>query len=356
MSHLYRRPKKNGTYWLAFYKDGKLHRESQHTKDLSAARYLQNKKDRELIEGKNTAPNQGNLCQPILEGYLSHYEHRRTKTANDKSKHEVEDFLTWGNIKTFEQITEKKFQEYLNHKINDKHIKQLTLNRYIASIKAWLSYCIKLRYIFFNPLSNVKKFRVLYNPKRFFSVDEIKAVLKASQKKELYIDKKPTLYPAIATGIYGGPRPEELFTLEWPNFDFKRNQITIKNKEGFTIKTRKFRVIPLHDKLKKILIPLRKESGLCFDTTNRRRIFKRILKEANADMITAGLLPEGSTALIKDVNWYTLRHTFGSHAAMAGVPLPTLAAWMGHSSITTTMIYAHLSPGHHKTEIDKVKF
>jgi integrase len=337
MSHLYRR---NQVYWLAFYQNNKLIRESLRTKDISAAKYLQNKKDRELIEGKHTAPNQNNLCQPILEEYLSHYEHRRTKMANEKAKHEIEDFLDWAKIKTFEQITEKKFQEYLNYKINDKHIKQLTLNRYIASIKAWLAYCIKLRYIFFNPLSNVKKFRTLYNPKRFLSKIEIKSILSAAKNHKLYIDKNPCLYPVIATGIYSGVRPKELFTLEWQDIDFTRGQITVKNKEGFIIKTKRFRVIPLHSRLKIILKSFRKEKGSCFDTTNKRRIFDRILGEAK----------------LKGINWYTLRHTFISHAIMDGVPIPTVSRWAGHSSITTTMGYAHLLKEHSEKQIENIKF
>ena len=39
----------------------------------------------------------------------------------------------------------------------------------------------------------------------------------------------------------------------------------------------------------------------------------------------------------------TLRHTFGSWAAIAGVPMRTIQKLMGHRSITTTERYAHLS-------------
>lgn len=34
-----------------------------------------------------------------------------------------------------------------------------------------------------------------------------------------------------------------------------------------------------------------------------------------------------------------LRHGFGIAAVEAGVPLPTIAAVLGHSSITTTAVY-----------------
>ena len=41
-----------------------------------------------------------------------------------------------------------------------------------------------------------------------------------------------------------------------------------------------------------------------------------------------------------------LRHTFASHLVMANVPLRRVQEWMGHSTITMTMRYSHLAPGH----------
>jgi len=43
---------------------------------------------------------------------------------------------------------------------------------------------------------------------------------------------------------------------------------------------------------------------------------------------------------------HILRHTFASHYMMGGGDLLTLQRILGHSSITMTMRYAHLSPEH----------
>ena len=43
---------------------------------------------------------------------------------------------------------------------------------------------------------------------------------------------------------------------------------------------------------------------------------------------------------------HILRHTFASHYLMAGGDILGLQRILGHSSITMTMRYAHLSPGH----------
>jgi site-specific recombinase XerD len=41
---------------------------------------------------------------------------------------------------------------------------------------------------------------------------------------------------------------------------------------------------------------------------------------------------------------HVLRHTFASHAAMAGVPAKTIQELARHSTLLTTMRYMHLSP------------
>jgi integrase len=57
-------------------------------------------------------------------------------------------------------------------------------------------------------------------------------------------------------------------------------------------------------------------------------------------------------AKLKHVTLHTLRHTWASLAAMAGVPMPVIAANVGHSGTRTTeKHYAHLSPSHMRDAI-----
>nr|BDT38460.1 hypothetical protein MFMH1_81290 [Myxococcus sp. MH1] len=44
------------------------------------------------------------------------------------------------------------------------------------------------------------------------------------------------------------------------------------------------------------------------------------------------------------IGWHDLRHTYGSHLTMRGVPLKVLQELMGHATIEMTMRYAHLPP------------
>ena len=63
--------------------------------------------------------------------------------------------------------------------------------------------------------------------------------------------------------------------------------------------------------------------------------------------------PSLEAAKIEGTTWHTLRHTFASRAVMAGVDIRTVQELMGHSTITMTMRYAHLSPAHLRAAVNR---
>jgi integrase len=226
---------------------------------------------------------------------------------------------------TVSHITESRLQEYLNYRINRDKIGLYAANNIIISVKAWLNWCARNRKIFDNPVKGIKKFKVPETPRSFLSKDAISLLFHAARGE--------TLHPFLATAVYTGMRKDELKNLQWEDVDFTHGILTVRNKAEFTTKSKKNRTIPLHPGLRAILLPLRKPSGYCFDMTNYRRVFRRIVKKAK----------------VPELKIHELRHTFASQALMAGIPFQhySLLAYslhylsrMNHSKITTLRFMA----------------
>lgn len=57
---------------------------------------------------------------------------------------------------------------------------------------------------------------------------------------------------------------------------------------------------------------------------------------------------------LADVRWHDLRHTCASWLAQAGVSLPTIGEFLGHSSPAVTRRYAHFAPSHLTDAVQKL--
>jgi len=64
----------------------------------------------------------------------------------------------------------------------------------------------------------------------------------------------------------------------------------------------------------------------------RRRALQEFIKQIAKDVLG------------KDIHFHTLRHSFGSHMAGAGMPLHEIQMFLGHSRLDTTGIYLHANP------------
>ena len=326
MSHRYKR---GDIFWLAYHRHSKLYRESLKTKDLTTAKYLQAKKDQELTDTKYVTLDAPAMA--ILDEYKASYIHLNAKATQYRDEARIRKFIEYTHIKKISDVTDKVLQDYFNAKISAK-MAPITVNRIMATLKAWLNFAVRRKYIQANPAKGIKKYRLPENPPRFLTHNEVKKVLKAAKKEDIYY--------AVATAIYTGMRKSELFNLAWEDIDFARDTITVRNKEDFTTKSKRFRVIPLHPALKPLLARIQCKKGHCFDTINHRRSFGRIVRKSK----------------LKPFGWHDLRHTFASHLVMCGVDLVSISKLLGHSDIKTTMIYSHLTGDHMKTALGKLSF
>jgi integrase len=147
----------------------------------------------------------------------------------------------------------------------------------------------------------------------------------------------------ILLASHAGLRASEIAGLEWADVDFASGVITVTRQlwrgQVLTPKSGKARRVPMTARLTRVLRGYRHLRG------------PRVLYQADGLSVTRGVLSkwlkacERSAGLPVRGHVHTLRHSFVSNLAAAGVPMTTLADLAGHASIVTTQGYAHLMPG-----------
>jgi len=144
-------------------------------------------------------------------------------------------------------------------------------------------------------------------------------------------------------GALGGLRPGEIRALIAADIELDRRRISVSRSVKGPVKNNQMRPVPILD----TLLPELREfmashpgKGLLFPPTSGRGRFIRehtLHNKFNEALAASGLPPE--------LTWYQCtRHTFASHWVMDGRSIEKLSAVLGHSSISVTERYAHLSP------------
>jgi integrase len=171
------------------------------------------------------------------------------------------------------------------------------------------------------------------------------SILKGEQGRTRYLlpDEEERLM-AVLTGershlrdmivlvLNTGLRISEVFNLKPEHIDLHRNAVYIKE-----TKNDEDREVPLNDTSRGLLIKLLDQ---CQKQGNKY-LFTNPLTEARYTTIKTAWNTACRKAGITGLRFHDLRHTFGTRAADAGVPLNAICDVMGHKSISMTERYAH---------------
>lgn len=142
----------------------------------------------------------------------------------------------------------------------------------------------------------------------------------------------PDLADYIAGYLYSGVRLAELDALRWQDVTPQGLRVTNLKTHGRK-RGDKYRTVPIHPSLAAILAR-RRELGLPapFPPHHPNSLRRAVSRAAER----AGIAP--------GVGVHSLRHTFAVELRLRGVGLDVIGRLLGHTSIETTMIYAHIMP------------
>lgn len=158
------------------------------------------------------------------------------------------------------------------------------------------------------------------------------------------------MYEMILTALRTGMRQGEIKGLQWSSVDWLNRSVSVRHSRDdyrkvlVPPKSNRTRHIPLDTDVYEMLYRRKGGTGYVFLARDGQPFNNYRLNYAIRKLCKG--------AALRIIGWHTLRHTFASHLAMRGVPLPAVKELMGHSSITTTMRYAHVAPSTLRSAIE----
>jgi len=225
-----------------------------------------------------------------------------------------------------------------------------TINRELAALKAILNKGVTWGFLNHNPATKVKMLPESKGRTRFLTVEEVSALLNAASAH-----LRPILIVALQTGMRRG----EILKLKWSDVDMKNSMIYV----GDT-KTGIPRHIPMSSHLRDTLKALPRRLGVDYvfagstvtipEMGKHKRPWNTTIGKAGKPFrdVTTSFRNALARAGITGFRFHDLRHTAASHMVMAGIPMKTVGEILGHSTVSVTERYSHLTPEHKRQAIE----
>ena len=273
------------------------------------------------------------------------------KIEKNHSSNTINSYLS--DIKSFEKYLIKRripFKKIINESdvikkyfryLSRSKISSTSIKRKYSSLSSYFSYLIDRKIIKKNPLNGIYTPKLIKKLPTVLSVEEIEKIFEQSENSDnelLGLRDRCIIELLYSCGL----RVSELCSLKINNLQFDSNVIR------FFGKGNKERIIPLtfyaKEWLEKYLYQSRQilsnrkssEQKFVFLSNNGKRLTRAAIWQSIKKYVKAA-------GIAKTVSPHTFRHSFATHLVDGGANLIEIQKLLGHSDISTTEIYVHLS-------------
>ncbi len=251
----------------------------------------------------------------------------------DSYKRDMVMFDKFAN-KKINSINTESIKDYLKY-LKDNNHNERSIVRNISTLRSFYKFLIINNYINENPMENISTFKIAKKLPDVLSIEDVNKILDIKITDNYSIRNKAMLELMYASGL----RVSELVNLKTYDIDINEDIVRTIGKGS------KERIIPIGDYAKEAVSNylsirhtfLKKEINDYLFLNNHGKkmtrqgffkIIKSIAKEKN---------------IKKEISPHTLRHSFATHMINNGADLRTIQELLGHSDISTTQIYTHIS-------------
>ena len=259
-----------------------------------------------------------------------------SKNTVESYERDIKKFNCFFRDKGLSDITKKEIIQFLSH-LNSNGLSPTTISRNIVSLRSFYRFLVSEKEIASDPTENLESPKKWNRLPKTLTYDEVDRLINHNKGN----DPSGIRDDAMIELLYAcGLRVSELISL-------KMNNINLDT--GFLItigKGKKERIVPVGEvalnKIRRYLFSGRaallkdKRSDYLFITWSgrpmtRQGFWKLIKKYAKEAGIKKAFSP------------HTLRHSFATHLLDHGADLRAVQMMLGHSDISTTQIYTHVS-------------
>jgi site-specific recombinase XerD len=269
---------------------------------------------------------------------ISNYDHYLTRLL---------DFAGEIQIKDIDAELIRKWRLWLNRlgTNTSDELQKNTQNYHLIALRSFLKFCTK-RDI---PALRADKIELAKTNRRqvtFLTPEEVERMFQACLIKTLAgLRDRAILELLFSSGL----RVSELVALDKDHINLKRREFMVRGKGQ---KDRPIFISPEAAKWISLYLDMRKDTvkPLFIRYSGQKKIdtsgnFHRLTARSIQRMVAKTALMAGIT---KHVSPHTLRHSFATDLLMNGADLRSVQAMLGHSNISTTQIYTHVTDPHLK--------
>lgn len=271
----------------------------------------------------------------ILAEYLEYLEVERGLSENtvDAYRRDLSDFLDFcisKNVCEFKDVTRSEISMYILN-LHDKKYSSTSIMRKIASLRGLYKWMCANEKCTSDPTLTIEQPKLPKCLPKVLSVKEIEEILNQHLND---------VQKVIIELLYGcGLRVSELSELDVSNINIKGKYLQCLGKGS------KERIVPLGSKaisaLKKYL-PHREFIIKKFNLDEKHLLLNEDGREITRQDIY-NFVHEQGKKIHKTISPHTLRHSFATHLLENGADLRVVQELLGHSDVSTTQLYTHIS-------------
>ena len=228
-------------------------------------------------------------------------------------------------------ITRSDINSYIL-KLKEEKYTPTSVMRKIASMRGFFKWFCANEYSDKNPILTLEQPKLPKHLPKVMTIEDLNCILNS--------DLNPT-EKVIVEMLYGcGLRVSELANLNTTDIDIRSKYVKCYGKGS------KERLVPFGEKAKAALKKYLKQREIIV-LENKSEKNKRLLLKNNGKNITRqdiyNFIKKQGEKINKHISPHTLRHSFATHLIENGADLRVVQELLGHSDVSTTQLYTHIT-------------